>query len=134
MARTGCVTLEFDARLNRLDDDKELRHGLSVALQIGETLWVANDETISLERLSPEKGDTDSDHKYGKHRRFDLAEFLELPVRPPDDRKKIKEIDIEGVDFKDGYIWLTGSHSSKRKKPDKETVEENMEELADVAV
>jgi len=123
--------LEFDPKLNKVDDDKELRHGLSVALQIGDTLWVANDETISLERLSREKGDTDSDHKYGKHRQFDLSTLLTLPD-PPEDGEKVEEIDIEGVDLRDGYIWLTGSHSLKRKKADKKTVAKNFEQLRTV--
>ena len=26
------------------------------------------------------------------------------------------EIDIEGMDYSEGYLWLTGSHSTKRKK------------------
>ena len=27
------------------------------------------------------------------------------------------EADIEGLDYADGYLWFTGSHASKRKKP-----------------
>lgn len=52
MIGTSVVLLEFDPELNALGKDKSLRDGLSVTVQIGDTLWVTNDETISLERLS----------------------------------------------------------------------------------
>jgi Protein of unknown function (DUF3616) len=136
MKRTGSALLEFDPELNKLSKDKALRDGLSVVVQIGDTLWVANDETISLERLSCLSSNRDGDHKYGEHTQFPLNDFLQLPVPPPSDpaeRLQIEEADLEGLDYEDGYLWLVGSHSLKRKKPDEnESVKDNVERLAKV--
>ncbi len=59
MTPNGILLLEFHPERHDLGKGKEMRDGLSVALQIGNTLWVANDETISLERLSLVKEDGD---------------------------------------------------------------------------
>ncbi|MBI5040308.1 MAG: DUF3616 domain-containing protein [Gammaproteobacteria bacterium] len=106
------VQLEFAPERNALSKGKQLRDGLSVAVQIGNTLWVTNDETISLERLVP----IDS-HRYGHHQQFALNDYLRLPVVPPSDPADIEEADLEGLAYADGYLWLVGSHSLKRKKP-----------------
>jgi hypothetical protein len=43
------------------------------------------------------------------------------------------EIDIEGVDFENHYLWITGSHGLKRKKPSEENpVKKQIKELAKV--
>jgi hypothetical protein len=40
---------------------------------------------------------------------------------------------VEGLDYRDGYLWLVGSHSLKRKKPDEdESVNDNIERLSKV--
>lgn len=52
MEKVKFAFLEFDPALNRIDDKKQLRDGLSVSVKIGDTLWVANDETVSLECLT----------------------------------------------------------------------------------
>lgn len=121
--------MEFDPKLNRLGKDKELRQGLSVVIQIGDSLCVTNDETVSLERLSRVAGEKEGDLKYGDHKQFALSDYLGLPVSPPDG---IEEADVEGLDYRGGYLWLVGSHSLKRKQPDKKTLEKNFERLADV--
>ena len=56
MNAASVILLEFHPERDDLGKDKELRDGLSVAVQIGDTLWVTNDETISLERLSLVQG------------------------------------------------------------------------------
>ena len=38
--------LEFDPDLNKLRKGKKLWDGLSAVVQIGDTLWVANDEAL----------------------------------------------------------------------------------------
>lgn len=68
-------------------------------------LWVGSDEMIGIERLSPV-----GRYSYVNHQRFLLQDYVEL--FNTDD-----EIDIEGMDFAEGYLWITGSHSTKRKKP-----------------
>lgn len=46
------MCLEFHPKLNAIGKGKKLRDGLSAVVQIGGSLWVANDHTVSLERLS----------------------------------------------------------------------------------
>lgn len=117
MSGASVVLLEFDPELNAFGKDKSLRDGLSVAVQIGDTLWVGNDETITLERLSLVAGGNTGPYGNGRHHtQFSLNNYLRLPV-PPRDRENLEEVDVEGLDYKDGYLWLVGSHSLKRKKP-----------------
>jgi uncharacterized protein DUF3616 len=131
---TGSVHLQFNQKLDQLNKKKKLRDGLSAAIQTGNNLWVANDETISLERLSFDPSGSQGIYSYSKHESFQLNEYLELPAPPPPDLKDIEEADVEGMDFKDGYLWLVGSHSLKRKKVDQEdSIEKNFKRLANVS-
>lgn len=143
MDATGSVLLEFKPELNQFEEDKQLRHGLSAIVQIKETLWVVNDETISLERLSFQGRASNGSYTYSEHKQFSLENYLTLPAHKTEDKKaknatsqakrKIAEADIEGLDYKDGYLWLVGSHSLKRKKPDaKDSLADNFKALAKV--
>lgn len=100
---TANPLLEFSEQV------EELTGGLSAALFVGEDLWVACDELTSVERLSPRGG-----RGFGGQRSFELQGPLTLPAFGKDDVDQ--EIDIEGMDFGGGYLWLVGSHSVKRKK------------------
>ena len=75
-------------------------------------LWVASDELsggrITLSRLSPE-----APNVFAQHRQFTLGTYIDL-FEGGEDKA---EADIEGLDYARGYLWFTGSHSSKRKKP-----------------
>jgi hypothetical protein len=116
------VLLQFDPKLSRTEDGKEERGDLSVAVEIGDTLWVASDETIRLTRLGRNGEDA-----YASHAVFDIAKFVDLPG------KKDAEADLEGLDYADGYLWMTGSHSLKRGKPDEdEKPASNLKALAQV--
>lgn len=116
----GEITLVLDQR-STLDPDDDLRDGLSAIVREGDHLWVANDETTSLERLTIEG---DQAHA---HRSFDLNDFLELPGDG--------EIDIEGLDVEGDTLWLLGSHSSVRKRvKDKHSPDQAREALAEVEV
>ncbi len=133
MNRIGTVLLEFDPRLNKLRKDKKLSDGLSAVVQIGQTLWVANDEALSLERLSRQGETGDGAIRYADHEQFPLHEVLQLPVPPVEEDDKIEEADIEGLDYDSGYLWLVGSHSLKRDKPKEEnSIAKNTERLAKV--
>ncbi|MDS4039810.1 MAG: DUF3616 domain-containing protein [Candidatus Competibacter sp.] len=133
MNRTGIVLLEFDPDSNKLGKKKKLSDGLSAVVQIGDTLWVANDEALSLERLSRRRGNSDGAIRYADHRQFPLHEVLQLPIPPAADGK-IEEADIEGFDYDGGYLWLVGSHSLKRGKPDEEdSIEKNTKRLVKVS-
>jgi hypothetical protein len=134
MNRVSTVLLTFDPQLNKLSKKKELRHGLSAVVQLGDTLWIANDESITLERLARQGVDDEGHYHYGAHEQFALHEYLALPAPPTVDGKAIEEADIEGLAYADGYLWLVSSHSRKRKtvKP-KRTVQQNFVRLAEVS-
>jgi hypothetical protein len=118
MTASDIVLLEFDAVRDELGEGKELRDGLSVVLQIGNDLWLANDETESLERLSfVDQGKGGTRRVAQNHRQFALSEYLQLPALPTPDGAAVNEVDVEGLDHADGYLWLVGSHSLKRKAP-----------------
>ncbi len=130
MNRIGTVLLEFDPDLNKLRKDKKLWDGLSAVVQVGDMLWVANDEALSLERLSRQHGTGDGEIRYADHRQFPLHEVLQLPA-PPEENGKIEEADIEGLDYNGGYLWLVGSHGLKRDKPKEENaIAKNIKRLA----
>jgi Protein of unknown function (DUF3616) len=95
------------------------RTNLSVAARTGRWLWVASDEGSRLERLGRLE-----DGSFGEHASFALGDFFDLPAGPEG------EADIEGMDFQDGWLWLVGSHSLKRRKPKREDTEaETVERL-----
>ncbi|MFF2243482.1 DUF3616 domain-containing protein [Arthrobacter sp. NPDC058130] len=100
---SGEITLVLDQR-STLGKKAELRDGLSAIAREGNHLWVANDETTSVERLTLENG-----NQARAHRSFDLTQLLELPGPRG-------EIDIEGLDVENNTLWLVGSHSSARKQ------------------
>ena len=84
---------------------------LSAVVQVHGDLWLASDESNSVERLTRTKAG-----EYGRHRTFRLSDFLELPDGDA------SEIDIEGLAADEGYLWVAGSHGLKRRKarPDKD--------------
>ena len=119
---SGEITLVLDQR-STLDPKADLRDGLSAVARQGSHLWVANDETTSLERLSLETGD-----QARAHRSFDLTKLLDMPGDGG-------EMDIEGLDVEGDTLWLVGSHSSARKQiRHNSTPAEAQESLATVEV
>ena len=119
MHPTNIVLLEFQQEHDNLAPSKELRDGLSVVFQMGRNLWLANDETVSLERLTlMDRDSTGRSSSTNGHKQFPLHDFLPLPLPPVDaTRDQINEADIEGLASDGNYLWLTGSHSLKRKQP-----------------
>ncbi|WP_312510644.1 DUF3616 domain-containing protein [Massilia sp.] len=117
---SNIVLLEFHPEHDELSPGKELRDGLSVALRMGSTLWLANDESLSIERLTLVPEDSTGRSSFaGNHRQFALHDFLSLPLPPRNGpSERINEADIEGLACDGKYLWLTGSHSLRRKQPD----------------
>ena len=109
------VLLNFEAERKKIISDIS-----AAAFSPDGSLWVGSDEMIGVERLSRV-----GCHSYGEHQRFLLEEYIDL--FNTDD-----EMDIEGMDFSGGYLWLTGSHSTKRKKPKKDDLEENLARMATI--
>jgi hypothetical protein len=106
MAPHRTLTLEFHPVLDDARGRKELRDGLSTVATVGRTLWVADDESASVERLTL-RGDTASEHV-----QFAVDDFVALPS--PRKGGVASEIDVEGLACADGYLWLSGSHSMRR--------------------
>jgi hypothetical protein len=88
------------------------RDSLSAVLVLGDCLWVASDESTSVERLTTHDGILFEDHKS-----FDLNKLISLPASGTEFDQ---EIDIEGMDYADSYLWLVGSHSVKRKNVERD--------------
>lgn len=72
-------------------------------------LWLAGDEACGLERLQRLPALAGETLRFGASQHFALADFLDLPGSAAD------EADLEGLALADGYLWLLGSHSIKRK-------------------
>jgi hypothetical protein len=109
--------LQFNPALYQGKDIKDIRLGLSTVVRTDKYLWLSCDESWHLERLTIQ-----NDSLANEHIRFDLSDIIELP-------EKEQEIDIEGIDFYDNCLWITGSHSLKRKKPTNDADFEALSEI-----
>ncbi|WRH65419.1 MAG: DUF3616 domain-containing protein [Planktothrix sp. GU0601_MAG3] len=94
------LLLRFDTANNLL-----LNNLSGVALTPDGNLWLGADEGTGIERFSPLEPSV-----FGQHQHFELGNFIPL-------NNQAEEIDIEGLDYDNSYLWLVGSHSFKRKKP-----------------
>ena len=98
----------------RHEDDIELvddpiRDDLSALAIVDDTLFTACDETATVEQLVR----ADDGH-FGDHHTISMGAIFDLPAGPTD------EMDIEGLAVDDGWLWVVGSHSLKRDKPDED--------------
>lgn len=94
----------------------------AIAITPDGSLWAGSDELLAIERLSPI-----SPGIYGQHERFYSGDFIELFDTE-------SEIDIEGMDYSEGYLWLVGSHSTKRDQPEGDDYEEDIQNLSEIEV
>lgn len=92
----------------------------AAALTPDGSLWVGSDEFLTVERLSPIEPCV-----FAGHTPFSIGDFVEL-------FNQEDEIDIEGMDYADHYLWLTGSHSTKRKKAKEKSPKKAIERLKTV--
>jgi len=109
------VLLRFDNTSSDL-----LKELSAVALTPDGSLWVGSDELLGVERLSPIEP-----YIYGNHQQFAIADFVDL-------FNQKDEIDIEGLDYTNHYLWLTGSHSTKRKRAKGKDPEKDIQRLTEV--
>jgi hypothetical protein len=117
------VFLDFGPDGTTSPDGKNVRLSLSAIALSGDALFVASDETTRVERLIRQSGTS-----YANHTAFQLAPLVGgLPM--PDD----KEIDLEGLDVRAGYLWAVGSHSMKRKAPEPDKSEKKNRERLETA-
>jgi hypothetical protein len=82
---------------------------LSAVRVDGRVLWIAGDETATLERLVAD--DPARPVAYADERTFRLADFVTLPGADADE-----EADIEGLARTGHFLWAVGSHSLRRKR------------------
>ncbi len=82
---------------------------LSAVRLDGPALWIAGDETATIERLLVD--DPHRPTEFGAEARFRLADFVDLPGIDADE-----EADIEGLARTGHFLWAIGSHSLRRKQ------------------
>lgn len=100
--------------------------------EAGPLLWLGTDETVDIRRGSGSRGNVVAENalialkpRSARSLHYHLAAVRPVgPLLPPgialardnEDGEEL-EIDIEGMDIDGGCLWLTGSHSSKRRRP-----------------
>lgn len=92
-------------------------------------LWVASDE-LSSGRITLSRLESDGELVFSHHKQFELRDYVDLLV----DGDEKTEADIEGLDIAEGYLWFTGSHSSKRPQPKGKNHQKDLARLARVEV
>jgi Protein of unknown function (DUF3616) len=100
------MTVERTAPLRFTSASRELgtHTNLSAVRSDGRVLWVAGDETATVERLVAE------DDGWGAQESFALADLVPLPGDADE------EADVEGLARDGGFLWAVGSHSLRRKR------------------
>ncbi|MEM9451201.1 MAG: DUF3616 domain-containing protein [Cyanobacteria bacterium P01_E01_bin.6] len=111
------VLLTFES-----DSDDLLAQLSAIAYTPDGSLWLGSDELTSIERLS-----LTGSNVYGAHQVFDTRKFLDLFDTE-------SEIDIEGLDYSQGYLWVVGSHSVKRKQPKGKKIKKDIQRLSDIGI
>jgi hypothetical protein len=105
------MTVDYTVRLRFGETSRAAatHTNLSAVRLDGHVLWIAGDETATIERLladQPEKA-----AEFGDERTFRLADFVDLPG---DDAEE--EADVEGLARTGHFLWAVGSHSLRRKQ------------------
>jgi uncharacterized protein DUF3616 len=122
------MSLERTVRLSFTSDSRAAgTHTNLSAVRCDEgVLWVAGDETATIERLTAD--DPAHPQEYGGQTTFRLADLVDLPGGDADE-----EADVEGLARSGPYLWAVGSHSLRRRriKP-KHTGEKALRRLARV--
>ncbi len=95
---------------------------LSAVRDDGRVLWLAGDETATIERLVATSPD-----EYADDTTFPLTDLVDLPGDADE------EADIEGLARAGSFLWAVGSHSLRRKQiKEKHDGPDAIERLAEV--
>ncbi|MGK5113580.1 GNAT family N-acetyltransferase [Geodermatophilus sp. CPCC 205506] len=120
------VKLQFQESARRAGTHSNL----SAVRSDGVVLWVAGDETATIERLVADA--PDKPHRFAGQASFRLADFVQLPVADESDGED--EADIEGLARHGSFLWAVGSHSLRRKQiKSRHSGEEALRRLAEVS-
>jgi len=105
------MTVEHTVRLEFGDDSRAAatHTNLSAVRVDGTVLWIAGDETATVERLVAD--DPDKPAAYAGETTFRLADFVDLPGADV-----AEEADVEGLARTGPFLWAVGSHSLRRKQ------------------
>jgi hypothetical protein len=105
------VTVERTVLLwfGQASQDAATHTNLSAVRTDGKVVWLAGDETATIERLTA--NDEEKPAEYTDERTFRLADFVDLPGDDPDE-----EADIEGIARTGEFLWAVGSHSLRRRQ------------------
>ena len=105
------MTVERTVRLRFADDARTAgtHTNLSAVRSDGPVLWVAGDETATIERLVAD--DARDPVEFGHHTTSRLADLVELPAADA-----AEEADIEGLARHGPFLWAVGSHSLRRRR------------------
>jgi hypothetical protein len=98
------ILCKIDLATDVKQDIIENLSGIALSHQ-GKYLWLGTDELTVIERFTRNESG-----EYSDHVRFYFKDFI---LGFDEDKGKV---DVEGLDYNDGYLWIIGSHSSKRKK------------------
>jgi hypothetical protein len=88
----------------------ETHTNLSAVRSDGPVLWVAGDETATIERLVADE--PAEPRRYAEQTSFRLADFVDLPAAHGEE----DEADVEGLARHGDFLWAVGSHSLRRKR------------------
>ncbi len=105
------MTFEYTVRLVFGENSRAAatHTNLSAVRLDGRALWIAGDETATVERLLAD--DPDKPGEYSGETTFRLADFVDLPGLDADE-----EADVEGIARTGPFLWAIGSHSLRRKQ------------------
>lgn len=105
------MTLEHTVRLRFGDRSRAAatHTNLSAVRLDGPVLWIAGDETATVERLVAD--DSHRPTEFRDETTYRLADFVTLPGTDIEE-----EADVEGLARSGPFLWAIGSHSLRRKQ------------------
>jgi Protein of unknown function (DUF3616) len=105
------MTVDYTVRLRFGETSREAatHTNLSAVRLDGHVLWIAGDETATVERLMAD--DPSKASEFADETSFRLADLVDLPGADADE-----EADVEGLARSGDFLWAVGSHSLRRKQ------------------
>jgi hypothetical protein len=105
------MTVDYTVRLRFGETSRAAatHTNLSAVRLDGHVLWIAGDETATVERLTADQPEKATE--FADETTFRLADFVDLPG---DDEEE--EADVEGLARTGDFLWAVGSHSLRRKQ------------------